>query len=197
MRKALVIVAGLLVLVLVFYVAMGSLVYCYYEPNIELLMAEVDAEALREDGWNQAVTEIEDECRRLGGVQCRGIELQKRQRDRLQQSVKVEEIRTGHLKKSLRDQRFRSSVEWRLRTEARLVRAKQALAEFDGPRKDAKLEAQIQKLRQKLDALRIRRQEFQVLQDRLNLMIEWRDRLKIWPLPMIDRLGEEKISEEQ
>ena len=184
--------AGLLVLILLGYVALGCLVYGYYEPSIKSLMADVNAESSRQRGWEEALTEIEEECRRLEAVQNNALSVQWKQKDRLQQAVKNEEIRNSLLRKSIKDEKLQSAVEWKLRTEARLEQAQQALAKFEGPKKDAKVEAKIQTLRQKLGALRVRRQVFQTMQDRLNLMIEWRDRLKIWPLPLIDRFVEKE-----
>jgi DNA repair exonuclease SbcCD ATPase subunit len=197
MKRALKITAGLLVLFLLLYVALGCLVYCYYEPNIKSLIADVELEASRQDGWDSAIAEIEEECRRLGVTQKNVLSAQERQRDRLQQAVKDEKIRRSHLQKDIRGRLSRSSMEWNSRTEERLAQAQQALAEFKGPKKDAKVEAEIQALRQRLEALRDRKQALQSKQERLNLMIEWRDKLKIWPLPMIDRFvdGEETPKE--
>ena len=206
-------------LILLLYVALGCLVYCYYEPNIKSLKADVESQKAdvemeaslldKQDRWNSAITEIEDECRRLGASQSNELARQKRQKERLQQAVENESVRLSHLRKSLRmDDKFRSSVEWRLKTEERLTRAQRALAEFDGPKKDAKVEAKIQKLRQQLEALQVQALQFQkrlealrvqkqVKLDRLNLMVEWRDRLKIWPLPMIDRFVDEEEPPEE
>ena len=189
--------AGLLVLILLVYVALGCLVHCYYEPSIKSLMADVNAESSRQRGWEEALTEIEEECRRLEAVQNNALSIQKKQKDRLQQAVKNEEIRNSLLRKSIKDDKFPSAVEWKLRTEARLEKAQQALAKFEAPKKDAKVEARIQALRQKLEALRVRRQVFQTMQDRLNLMIEWRDRFKSWSLPALDRIFEEKNPSEK
>ncbi len=192
MKRTLKIAAGLLVLILLLYVALGCLVYCYYEPNIKSLIADVELEASRQDGWDSAIAEIEEECRRLGVTQKNVLSAQERQRDRLQQAVKDEKIRRSHLQKDIRGRLSRSSMEWNSRTEERLAQAQQALAKFEGPKKDAKVEAKIQALRQRLEALRDRKQALQSKQERLNLMIEWRDKLKIWPLPMIDRFVEEE-----
>lgn len=178
MKRTLKITVGLFVLILLLYVALGCLVYCYYEPQIKLEMG-------RQDGWNMAIAEIEDECRRLGFSQSKDIAAQKRQRDRLQQAVNDEKVRRSQLKRDIRGRSSRWSTEWKLRTEIRLAQAQQALAEFDGPKKDKAVEAKIESLRQQLAALRARR-------DRLTLMIEWRNRLKIWPLSMIDRFVEEE-----
>jgi len=178
MKRLLVATTGLLVLILLVYVALGCLVYGYYEPQIKL-------EKERQGGWNAAITEIEDECRRLRIAQNKDFVEQKRQKDRLQQAVKAEEVRLTHLEKGANDNKFRSSVEWRLRTNERLAQAQQALDEFNGSSKDTKLGDKIRSLYQRLETLRIRR-------DRLNLMIEWRDRLKIWPLPLIDRYVEKE-----
>lgn len=183
MKRTLKITAGLLVLILLLYVALGCLVYCYYEPQIKLEME-------RQDGWNMAIAEIEDECRQLGVSQNRDFAAQKRQRTRLEQAVNDQKVRRSHLQKDIRGRSSRWSTEWKSRTEERLAQAQQALAEFDGPKKDKAVEAKIESLRQQLAALCVRR-------DRLKLMIEWRDRLKIWPLPMIDRFvdGEETPKE--
>ena len=77
MKSTLKITAGLLMLILLLYVALGCLVYCYYEPQIKLEME-------RQDGWNMAIAEIEDECLRLGSTQDQDFAAQQRQRDRLQ-----------------------------------------------------------------------------------------------------------------
>ena len=134
-----------------------------------------------------AIAEIEDECRRLGSFQSKEFAAQKRQRDRLQQAVNDEKVRRSHLKKDIWGRSNRWSMEWMLRTEARLEQAQQALAEFDGPKKDRAVEAKIESLRRKLAALRVRR-------DRIHRLVEWRDRLKIWPLPLIDRFVAEEES---
>ena len=81
MKRMLKITAGLFVLVLLGYVALGCLVYCYYEPNIKSLMAKVDAESPRQRGWDKALTEIEEECRRLGSVQSNVLLMQGKQKD--------------------------------------------------------------------------------------------------------------------
>ena len=192
MKRTLKITAGLLVLVLLLYVALGCLVYCYYEPNIKSLVADIELEASRQDGWDSAFSEIEEECRRLGVIQKNMLSAQESQRDRLQQAVRDEKVRCSQLKKDIWGRSSRWSMEWKLRTEERLAQAQQALAEFKGPKKDAKVEAKIQALRQRLEALRDRKQALQSKQERLNLMIEWRDKLKIWPLPMIDRFVDEE-----
>ena len=183
MKRTLKITAGLLVLILLFYVALACLVYGYYEPQIKLEME-------RQDGWNMAIAEIEDECRRLGSSQSRDFAAQERQRARLEQAVNDEKVRRSQLQRDIMGRSSRWSAEWKLRAEARLAQAQQALAAFDGPKKDPAVEAKIESLRQQLAALSARR-------DRLKLMIEWRDRLKIWPLPMIDRFvdGEETPKE--
>jgi hypothetical protein len=178
MKRALKIAAGLLALVLLLYVALGCLIYFYYEPQIKLEMK-------RQDGWNMAIAEIEDECRRLGSFQSKDLAAQKRQRDRLQQEVNDEKVRRSQLERGIWGRSNRWSTEWMLRTEARLEQAQQALAEFDGPKKDPAVEAKIESLHKQLAALRVRR-------DRLHLLIEWRDRLKIWPLPVIDRFAAEE-----
>ena len=183
MKRIFITMVGLLVLILLVYVALGCLIYGYYEPQIKL-------EKERQDGWNVAITEIEDECRRLKIAQNKDLAAQKRQKDWLQQAVKAEEIRVAHLEKNLNDDKFKSSVEWKLRTKERLEQAQQALDEFNGSSKDTKLGAKIRSLYQQLETLRIRR-------DRLSLMIEWRDRLKIWPLPEIDRFVKEKMTAEK
>lgn len=178
MKSTLKITAGLLMLILLLYVALGCLVYCYYEPQIKLEME-------RQDGWNMAIAEIEDECLRLGSTQDQDFAAQQRQRDRLQRAVNDEKARYSQLKKDLMGRSSGWSTEWKLRTEARLARAQQALSAFDGPKKDKAVEAKIGSLHQQLVALRARR-------DRLKRMIEWRDRLKIWPLPLLDRFVEEE-----
>ena len=178
MKSVIKVTAGLLVLILLGYVALGCLVYGYYEPQIKM-------EKERQDGWNVAITEIEDECRRLRIAQNKDFAEQKRQKDWLQQAVKAEQVRLAHLEKNLNDNKFRSSVEWKERTNERLEQAQQALDEFNGSSKDTKLGDKIRSLNQQLETLRIRR-------DRLSLMIEWRDRLKIWPLPLIDRFVEKE-----
>ena len=178
MKSTLKITAGLLMLILLLYVALGCLVYCYYEPQIKLEME-------RQDGWNMAIAEMEDECRRLVSSQNNDFAAQRRQRDQLQQAVNDEKVRNSQLKKDPWRRAHRWSVEWELRTEARLARAQQALSAFDGPKKDKAVEAKIGSLHQQLVALRARR-------DRLKRMIEWRDRLKIWPLPLLDRFVEEE-----
>lgn len=175
-------------LILLLYVALGCLVYCYYEPQIKLEME-------RQDGWNLAISEIEDECRRLGSSQNQDFAAQKRQRDRLQQAVNNEKARRSQLQRDLLGRSSRWSMEWKIRTERRLAQAQQALDEFDGPKTDKAVEAKIVSLSQQLVALRARR-------DRLKLMIDWRDRLKVWPLPQMEsfvmnRLAKEENSEEK
>ena len=190
-KRIFILTAGFLALVLLIYVTLGSLVYCYYEPNIESLMADVKAEESRQDGWDRAITEVEEECRHLRALQDKDFVAQKRQKERLQQVVKDAEDRRSLLKKDIRG-RCRWSAEWRARTEARLARARQILDGFNGPSKDTKMEAKIRFLRQQLEALRVRKREIILKQDRLNFLIERRDLLKIWPLPMLDRFLEEK-----
>ena len=187
MKRMFMVMAGLLVLSLLIYVALGCLVYCYYEPNIQSLVADVELEASRQDGWDLAIAEIEEECRRIEETQRKELSAQERQKDRLQQAVKIEERRNSQLKNDFRGRSSRWSREWKLRTEERLAQAQRALAELEGPKSDPKLEAKIKMLRERLEALRVRKQSFQAMLDRLNLMIEWRNRLKIWPLPIIDR----------
>ena len=195
-KRILIVTAGLLALILLLYAVLGCLVYCHYEPAIESLIADVEAESSRQDGWDMAIAEIETECRRLGVVLGKDFAAQKRQKERLQQAVKNEKDRQALLRKDLKG-RFRWSTEWRNRTEARLVRAQQALDGFKGPQKDAAMEAKIRFLRQQLEALRARKRNFQSIQDRLDRLNERRDRLKIWPLPMLDRFVQEKVTTEK
>ena len=174
MKKAFLAIGAVLSTLLLVY---GILVYCvffYYEPRIE-------KEEARQEGWVQAIEELEYECRQVTDVMTKQRDSWGKQKTKLEQTVKVEKSRSALMEKGLEGRRRFgwSDYDWKRRTNERLAQAQKA---FDNFRKDYKDDpkgmARLEKLRQQLEALRARQQKLQGL-------YENRDKLMVWPLPII------------
>ena len=187
MKRASVILGTILCLLLLVY---GTLAYCaffYYGPRIA-------REESRQEGWMQAIAEIEEECRHLSGNNRKlrseqAIQREKRQA-KLEKTVREEAARRALLDREFRGPVSGSDSEWKRRADERLLRAQQALDDFKKASSGSSANVRLTELRQQLEALRARRQEFQDLCER-------RDRLMVWPLPLIAPLFENGTGKEE
>ena len=181
MKKVCIISGMVLFTVLLVY---GTLAYCvffYYEPRIA-------QEETRRAGWAQAVEELENECREAADEAEQQREFREKQKAKLEQDRKIEKSRSALVEKGLkgRNQRGWSDYDWKRRTANRLIRAQEALDHFET---NHKKRCRLLELRQQLEALRARQQ---VLQD----LYEKRDRLMVWPLPLIAPYFEKETKQE-
>ena len=171
MRNLLIGVAGLLALICIVYAVLGYFVFFRYGPLIE-------KEESRQEGWTAAIAEIEKECNRAAVDRRKAKANLDRERGRLQKTVKNEEVRSSMLEKDLKGAHSHSSENWKQRTAERLASAQRALADFDAGKGDARHDEKVAELRQRLAALRARRDELQALYER-------RDCLMVWPLQLL------------
>ena len=198
MKKTCVIIGAALLLVFFVYAMLAYLVFFCYGPRI------VEEES-RQEGWLQAITEIEEECRLISEADRKSqdewvrqtkkkkVESEK-QKTRLEKAVRDEKARRSLLEQKFKGHRKLSDLEWERKTDERLRQAQQALDSFEQKEmvgyKNDEANARLVELRRQLDALRARRQEFQDL-------CEMRDRLMVWPLPLIAPLFDDKKKKEQ
>ena len=179
MKKVCIILGMMLFTILLVYGILAYCVFFYYGPRIA-------KEETRQAGWAQAVEELENECRQTAD------KLEK-QKAKLEQNLKIEKSRIALLEKGLKgkNQHAWSDYDWKRRTENRLIRAQEALDLFEANHKDdPKERRRILELRQQLEALRARQQELQDLYER-------RDKLMVWPLPLIAPYFEKETKQEQ
>ena len=187
MKRTCIILGTILCLLLLVY---GTLAYCvffYYGPRIA-------REESRQEGWEQAIAEIEEECRHLSDSNRKfrseqSVQREKRQA-KLEKTVRDEEARRALLDREFRGPVSGSGSEWKRRTDERLQRAQQALDDFKKNSSGSSANMRLTELRQQLEALRARQQEFQDLCER-------RDKLMVWPLPLIAPLFENGTSKEE
>ena len=193
MKKTCVIIGAALLLVLLVYATLAYFVFFCYGPRI------VEEES-RQEGWLRAIAEVEKECRLIRENDrksqdewVRQTEKKKaeseKQKARLEKAVRDERARRSLLEQKFKGQHKLSDLEWKRKTDERLRQAQQALDSFEQKEmvgyKNDEANARLVELRRQLDALRARRQEFQDL-------CEMRDRLMVWPLPLIAPLFDDK-----
>lgn len=172
MKKTCIIVGMILLMILLVYGILAYCVFFYYEPRIE-------KEEARKEGWAQAIAEIEKECRQASDMWAKKNDAWGKQKATLEKAFAIEKSRNALLGKGLKgDTRIPSDAEWRNRSKDRLDRAQEALDHFANSKDAPKEKARIMELRQQLDALRARQQELQDLYEK-------RDKLMVWPLPLI------------
>lgn len=185
MKNECLILAGtLFVLLLLFYGILGYCVFFYYEPRI----AEEEA---RQEGWALAITESEEEYRRTLDAMARQETSRSKLKANLEETVKIEKSRKSLLEKNLKSRRrLPSDLEWRRRTNERFVRAQQALDDFEKQYSDhPEGMTRLAELRRQLETLRARQAEIRDLYEK-------RDKLMVWPLPLIAPFFEDETSHE-
>ncbi len=177
MKKICIILGMMLFTVLLVYGILAYCVFFYYGPRIA-------KEEARREGWAQAVEEIEEETRQVMDMAAKESDKKAKKSAKekaiLEQNVKIERSRRSLLDNDLEGtQAIPSNVEWKRRTDERLARAEAALDDYTKNCKDdAKSMPKLKELRQLLEALRARQQELQDLYEK-------RDKLMVWPLPLI------------
>lgn len=171
MRNLLIGVVGLFALICIVYAVLGYFVFFRYGPLIE-------KEEARQEGWTAAIAEIEKECSRVAVDKRKAKANLDRERGRLQKAVENEEVRASMLKKNLKGASSPSSEDWKRTTYERLARAQRALEDFDVGKGDTRHDEKVVELRQRLAALKARRDELQALYER-------RDCLMVWPLQLL------------
>ncbi len=177
MKNVCIILGTILLVLLLVY---GTLAYCvffYYDPLIA-------KEASRQGGWIQAIDETEEECAQLTRLLTKSKGERKRQKDKLEQTVKVESSRNSMAEKMFTRNRW-SDYDWRRRTRLRLKKAQKELDDFESnyERANEDIKSRVVEVHKRLDILHTRQQ---TLED----LCEKRDKLMIWPLSLIAPLLE-------
>lgn len=157
-----------MLLVLLVYATLAYFVFFCYGPRI------VEEES-RQEGLSLAIAEVKEEYRMARNAWAK-------KKANLEKTVRDEKMRRSLLEKRFRGHPFGSDYEWQCRTDERIAQAQEALILFQKSSKEA---VRLMEAGRQLSALRVRQQELQDL-------CEMRDRLMVWPLPLIAPLFDDK-----